>query len=394
MNKLVSVFWLGLSAFLISCGSGLDVAVSEKEENGHAPQTELKGKDEILLDHGCTICSHVVTFMPPAEPKTSVCTGNSSLLAAQPFARGSGTSEDPYGICTIDQLQALADSPEDYENSHFELLSSLDFESTLFNMIGSMDHPFNGSFNGSFNGNGYSIKNIIIYAEEEPRDNNNDAGFFRMLESDAHISNLVLVNASVFGRVNTGILAGQSNGSIESIYVSGIGVARRHVGGVVGLQSGGKIKEAVVSVAVMATEGPRVGGVVGHLTDQAELEAAQTEGRVFSADRYSGGLVGLMDGQSTLRQSKSDMEIWGKTEAGGAVGQAEEDAWIDGVEFTGYIRADQRMGGIVGFLTQSRLTNSHVRGSQIEGYEYAGGIAGRVSTSELRYILLVERSLR
>jgi len=96
------------------------------------------------------------------------------------FAAGSGTEDDPYLICTVEQLQNMND-PELLDH-FFELgdnidagetgeLYETDFGSEGFIPIGECSNSYcDGGgdvvFTGSFNGNGYTIFDLFIDSDK------------------------------------------------------------------------------------------------------------------------------------------------------------------------------------------------------------------------------------
>jgi hypothetical protein len=153
--------------------------------------------------------------------------------AADGFAGGKGTEDDPYQIATAEQLAYLAKIVNDKiytkevsQGNYFELISDINLEGKEWTPIGHykgleaiMTELRNISiFTGNFNGNNKTIKNLTI------RNLLTEAGLFGYLFR-AKVSNIQLQNINIFGYVSGGI-AGKSylseffNSSISGRIVS------------------------------------------------------------------------------------------------------------------------------------------------------------------------------
>jgi len=141
--------------------------------------------------------------------------------AADVFAGGDGTQNNPYLISTPEQLALMAKigcsegsgGRHIFENAYLELTNDIDLYGKDWYSIG-------GVFAGSFNGNGHVIKNMrqtyTKYVDFW------DNGFFDALNY-AEIRNLGIIDAYVEkdGKM-TGILSGAATASlIESCYTTG-----------------------------------------------------------------------------------------------------------------------------------------------------------------------------
>lgn len=148
-------------------------------------------------------------------------------------------------------------------------------------------------FRGTFDGQGYEISDLFIN-----RYNEAEVGLFTALSSpEAVIENLGVVNARVTGYWHVGGLVGTNDrGTLRNCYVSGTVIARR-----VGL----------------ITDAHYVGGLVGN--NYGALVNSHFTGDVSGA-YYVGGLVGLNDG-GTIRDSYSTGSVQGLSTVGGLVGE-------------------------------------------------------------------------
>ena len=74
------------------------------------------------------------------------------------YGGGTGEPNDPYLICTAEQMNAIGANPSDWDK-HFKLMADIDlaaYTGTAFNIIG---HEKRGKpFTGVFDGNGQTIR--------------------------------------------------------------------------------------------------------------------------------------------------------------------------------------------------------------------------------------------
>jgi hypothetical protein len=87
------------------------------------------------------------------------------------YSGGTGTTDDPFQIATVDELLVLSNSPADWDK-HFILTADIDLTGRGSNTDGSFQWsiiaPYNGYvlqnmlFTGQFNGNGHKISSMTI----------------------------------------------------------------------------------------------------------------------------------------------------------------------------------------------------------------------------------------
>lgn len=150
---------------------------------------------------------------------------SSKILAPDLFGisnGNTGTSSNPYAISTGDGLQLLATYVNNgyvFSGKFFTLNDDIAFNSSTennFTPIGGKFGKVYYSFCGSFDGDGHTISGIDIDI-----DDNNYAGIFGYIESEASISNVTLINASISGNEYIGGIVGHNNGgSISNCLVA------------------------------------------------------------------------------------------------------------------------------------------------------------------------------
>jgi uncharacterized repeat protein (TIGR02543 family) len=164
--------------------------------------------------------------------------------AADSFAGGSGTEENPYEIATAEQLAYLAKVVnEDMQSSdgskyctaYYKLTSDVDLAAHKWRPIGEIPK----SFKGTFDGNGKKIINVHIGTEIAPDTTNALVGLFGLIENAAIKNigvNISIVSGGEQGSYIGGIAGGSQNSTIVNSYVVGniTGGKHSYIGGIAG----------------------------------------------------------------------------------------------------------------------------------------------------------------
>ena len=290
----------------------------------------------------------------------------SQTLVVSPFGEGTGTSENPWLIRTLTQLNAIRG---EYLDDHFMLTTDLDFSVYTYEdpekgwlPIGhdsdaSSDGYQGTRFTGSFDGNGYVIWNLRI-----DRGGEDYVGLFGGVGSGGSIVSLGLENlevtgnqrvgglvgavfgggtvtdsyatGSVTGASNVGGLVGYSEGTVMGSYATGSVMGASNVGGLVGY-SEGTVMGSYATGSV--TGASNVGGLVGE-NDQGTVTGSYATGSV-TGDQRVGGLVGWNPDSSTVKRSYWNTELSGNADSSGGVGLTTTDMFVKanfvGFDFTG-----------------------------------------------------------
>ena len=249
---------------------------------------------------------------------------SSKILAPDLFGisnGNTGTSSNPYAISTGDGLQLLATYVNNgyvFSDKFFTLNDDIAFNSSTennFTPIGGKFGKVYYSFCGSFDGDGHTISGIDIDI-----DDNNYAGIFGYIESEASISNVTLINASISGNKYIGGIVGENNGgSISNCLVTNTTIlGSQYTGVIAGLNTSEGILDHnyysgctfagtsnvynvgcganettsdITTLTISETE--YLDGAVGYLSETAESNPTLTEGqdvyffRDFTANVYS-----------------------------------------------------------------------------------------------------------
>ena len=232
-------------------------------------------------------------------------------------------------------------------------------------------------FNGTLDGNGFTIADLSVEEKQT------DVGLFGVLGSNATVRDLTLsdVNVTVFGDFNqdgTGALVGYSDGgTVENVSASGAIDAQSRVGGIVGINRDGVIRDSSAAVTVTAPFSG-LGGLVGRLAGTGTVERSSASGAVFGDENQNGGLVGYMRDSTTVRESYAAGDV-GPVEsgfinrAGGLVGVQRGGSIVDSYA-VGNVTGGSDIGGLVG-RTDSLVRTSYAAGN-VTASSGGGGLIG------------------
>ncbi len=315
-----------------------------------------------------------ITFLVISEP-----------LAAQ-FAGGSGTSDDPYQIENLEQLQEM----KNYTDSHFILIGDIDASATSdwnegegFIPIGDPDTPFTGTFDG----NGHEITGFRILRFEEIKLPRDFLGLFGYLQG-AEVKNLTMSGLVVSSGMNTmyvGGIAGYSDensvitnvsveGSVNALVISGA-ATKRYFGGIAGMNDG-EIYNSRFSGTVGGSggvAGHHFGGIAGTNSGVIEQSYALSNSQ---ANGYAGGVTGSNQGTINKSFSLSPERIHGGFAIGGFAGY---NSGIITNSYTHPAVTGGRDGTIGGFVAANsgQIAYSYSTGSVHQNAVAKGGFAAR-----------------
>ncbi len=249
----------------------------------------------------------------------------SEYVFIHPFESGRGTSENPYVIVTVYQLQAVNLVLDAYyiQSNDIDASATENWnEGAGFKPIGQLN-----AFTGSFDGNGNKIIALTIN-----RPSANFVGLFSYSIRGTILKNIGLEDVNISGGTRyTGGIVGINQGgdssandrsTVSNSYVTGKVSGQDAVGGLVGYNYGGIIANSY-STAEVSGEGS-VGGLVGYNDHNG--------GGVFITNSYAtgsttnlvsarvGGLVGL-DNNGTYINSFWNTETTGQNTSEGGTGK-------------------------------------------------------------------------
>lgn len=306
---------------------------------------------------------------PPAGP--CAAWDGSSLHSAL----GSGTTSDPYVICSAAQLRSLAQTSSDHALSYL-LGRDIDVGEELLFPIGGV-LPATGPlpFRGLFDGGAHTIRGLRIDATATP------AGLFGRIDG-ATIRDLVLEGAEVQGASMVGALAGSArNATIDGVTTTARVSGTTYVGGLLGDVDGGTISDAGVGLTTSITCETHGGGLLGrgvNVTITDSVVVAPTGVDVHCSGDYAGGLAGELR-FATVRSARAGVDVVGAHYAGGLVGLSVSGS-IDRSTASGDVGSSAPLscgyvGGLVGRSTTA-ITECAASGDIDAAGGGAGGLVG------------------
>lgn len=189
------------------------------------------------------------------------------------FDGGTGGAGSPYQISTPEQLLTVCNNP----SANYVLTNDIDLSSINFNSIGDSNNMFSGNFNGA----GFSILNL-------------DSSLFGVISGI--VDSLTIVNSTVQGETNVGILASENQGTISNCAViSGSASANNCAGGIVGYNNGGRI---INSYSTSIVKNSNIAGGIAGKSTNGEITNCYAAGEFSSNSGEVGGIVGISTGSS------------------------------------------------------------------------------------------------
>lgn len=422
---MIKMKWKRLGSFLITavlvcglCGCGGRNSSGTSAENGSSANTP--------------------------EPEPLPTSQASFHTAAESFAGGSGTAEDPYLISTVEELALLVQHtrdeaealdevrtpPSDYRSASYVLTADI-----VFNDVSDFDNwgtsepacrwaPVEG-FRGTFDGGGHSISGLYLFKAGKEYE---EMGMFAEASWGAVIKDLNLIRTYLFmdgidsTPVDVGCLVGcATDSTIENCTVEGIVRAQNSgsytLGGVVGRLSDSTLSGCRFTGTMdIQSSNIHLGGVVGSSTGDSELSYCisncVSEGVLRLTDcsiGTAGGVVGYASDGCVVRDCVNRMDISGDTDnLGGVIGEAsvgpavepETLEFIPG-SFAAYDCRNEgtvesltgQAGGVIGLVfntderVESLTLSGMVNSGAVTGVERVGGVIGEINSGCVPYTL-------
>lgn len=188
-------------------------------------------------------------------------------------------NEDGYYIIrSIQELKTISEFP----NENYILENDLDFEGQLFEPL------FKATpFLGTLDGNNKSLANFT----------SENGGLFHL--NGGTIKNIAMVDASVTGGSNIGILVNTNNGTVENSYVTGSIQGSSTVGGLAGYSNG--IVRNSYSTADVTAQLNQAGGLIGITNAGSLTENVYASGAVQALRSNAGGVTGYGYNDTVVR---------------------------------------------------------------------------------------------
>jgi len=184
-------------------------------------------------------------------------------------------------------------------------------------------------FSPEFNGSRYIISNLNLNLPGF-----GGLGLFGTVSVSSIIKDIGVINATLVGGSNVGIIAGANNGTISNSFASGTVNGSDYIGGLVGLNIG-SITGSYSSGSVNGSN--YVGGLVGYSAPGVVTNSYS--GSSVSGTSAVGGLVGANQGGlgdvGTITNSYAYGNVFGTSDVGGLVGY-NTDGWATGIITNSY----------------------------------------------------------
>ena len=232
----------------------------------------------------------------------------------------------------------------------------------------------NTEYIGTINGGGHTITGLHI------NNNSDDEGFISALGEGGTVKNLTFADVHMTAGQYSGIVAGNSKGTIENCHVtSGVNSyihGSQCVGGIVGYNVGSVT--GCTNNGTVSGSGKYVGGIVGHGTADAVITNCTNNGTVSGEDEYVGGIVG--ENLGSVTNCTNSGTVSGDIRVGGIAG------WQCFVPITNCTNSgivsgtDYYVGGIAGGISHSATVIGCYNTVDVTGGSYVGGIAGYMSS--------------
>ena len=242
------------------------------------------------------------------------------------FDGGDGSTDTPYQISNICQLQNIADDDITadgvaYTNlldKSYILTENIDATYTSnwdsgkgFNPIGhNNDNSTADSFHGTFDGAGFTLSNLTINRSAEAY-----IGVFGY--STGTIKDITVDSVDITGNNRVAGLVGQNDGTIANSSSSGSVIGNTFIGGFVGNNYGTIDNSSSSGSVVSVSNSSNIGGFVG--INYGTIDNSSSSGSVVG-DNNVGGFVGSSESESSINNSISSGSIVGNTAVGGFVG--------------------------------------------------------------------------
>lgn len=323
---------------------------------------------------------------------------------------GEGTSNNPYIIDRVVELQAIQTQP----SAVYSIASNIDASQTRgWNSIKNVDNEAIGTANKS----NFQLKrvdtlsriaegSVVLYLNDEEIDKseytvNYNTGEIRFLSgspSDATaVSDSAIIKADYnpqsyyqgfkpidSGGANTEI---RGNGNtISSIYINR--PQQNNVGIIKNISNGAVSNLNIVDSEITGKN--NVGAILGR-AQQSEIESVKLKSVEVIGNKNVGGIIGqgssvnIFKSRLGTRNLNEINGVNGNNNVGGVIGYATSDSEISQVSTDSrtYIFGNAKVGGIVGQYRNGEISDVSSRARIRNTSKDTGGIAGRISDSDI-----------
>ena len=264
---------------LTTTGSSSPITVT-RLTNGTPYTFKVVAKNAAEEDSDESAASEAVT---PSAPTT---TWQDEGVVGTKYAGGSGTSEYPFRISSGAELAYLEkeiNSGTDYSDTYFVLTGNIDLSAHLWVPIANNGKEFRGHFNGQ----GHTVSGMTLTA-------GSGLGLFSKVGASASVERVALIDPDINTTGdNVGGIAGFNLGTIENCLVRGTQTitGNVYVGGIVGYNSSGTIRNCVGDAPVCASAA-MAGGIAGGILGSTDIIIDCLSLQSVDSPDYKGAIVG------------------------------------------------------------------------------------------------------
>lgn len=333
----------------------------------------------------------VLLLMGCIPMRTSAAAGENWITyAAENYAGGTGTADDPYQIATPEQLAKLAADtnsavggrvPEGTD--YFRLTADIDLSGKLWTPIGAhMGGNSMAAFYGHFDGNGKAISNMTVDMRGRAVSEITPSGLFGAIvanHTDYTVQNLTISGAKVY--------AFETKDASLDDYVNSAGVLAAYIAAGGGGNGCPIIKNCKVSDSLVKGI-EKVGGLFGDVS-YAQISDCSISGTEVTGNGWTGGFVGYGFLCEINNGSVEDGTVNGTWSTGGFAGVI-SGGTVENCTVSGEVAAtDWRCGGFVGYMEQfdnglamkNCSTTATVKSNiNFDGEPRVGGFAGEINS--------------
>lgn len=286
-----------------------------------------------------------------------------SDFSATPFARGAGSSEDPYIICSLAQVLNMGTALD----KSFLILENLDFSSVTVTPIASC-------FTGSIVGGDRVWSNLTMTAP-----------LFTCFAGV--LKNVIFDNLIITGGTQGALIQdlGQSGSNytprVENLELRNIEMrGTSHASGLARRSFNSTVKNIKVNGIIQSSGSTSVGGVIGAAVDSLLVDVSADV--VLTAANASGvgGIAGSIE-NSFLAKASVTGSVSGDGQVGGVVGYSDVSTNYKISSFAS-LTGDWATAGLVGYLDGSKLSQCFTKGAVTGGYQSAAAV-GVINNGEI-----------
>lgn len=338
-------------------GTAVEINTSTASESGQVQVIGIQDGQKTVLNS--------YEYEASGPERTSSPT---NLAGIQSNMTGTGTSENPYEISNVYELQAVQ---EDLD-ANYIVVNNIDARGT--SSWNNSFEPIGDTFSGSIDGQNYQINGLTVNQPD-----GNDVGIFKFMSG--MIENVKISNADVVaGDFDSGIVAGEISGTVKNTSVSGTIEGGDNVGVIAGGLSG-TIQDVVSSADANGTS--KVGGIAG-----SSFTGTVTNSKItgdISAKTRAGGVLGYF-ASGTVSEVAVSSDVEGEEARVGGIAAFVNEGTIEDSYSTGKVSAGSpgvpnentpggNVGGIVGYNTNGEIRSVYTT-SSVSEVNKSGAVVG------------------